>query len=322
LRDVIDRQKGGDMLQVKNVLVEKLTLWKDNPRQNKQAVRAVVKSVKAFGFNVPILCDEGLRIIAGHTRLEAAKRLKMKSVPVITLPLSDQDSKRFAIAENKTGELADWDTPKLKSILDELHSEDLDLGSLGFSQRELRRLLKIEDMRENAIPKTSTRTRTATGTLWKLGRHRVLCGDSRHKKTFTRLLGRTKVDHVFAGPPYFNQRAYSHWDDYAKYLRDMDAVMARCQGALKAGGIVVWNIGNGSSTNQAHVVHHAGLLEENGFRFVDMIVWRKCGANYDIPRHMNIKKHRNYYPSHQWEALHVYQKPGKMSTMSSECVFR
>ena len=179
---------------------------------------------------------------------------------------------------------------------------------------------KDEDERENAIPEAPKRLRTTPGTLWKLGEHRLLCGDSRHKKTWNRLLGRTKVDHIFAGPPHFNQRAYSHWDDYAEYLRDMDAVMARCHAALKDGGIAVWNIGNGSSTNHAHVVHHAGLLEENGFRFVDMIIWFKSAPNFGIPRHVNIKKHRLYYPSHQWEAIHIYQKPGKMPVMSPEGV--
>ncbi|HIJ65397.1 MAG TPA: ParB N-terminal domain-containing protein [Candidatus Hydrogenedentes bacterium] len=251
------------MLRVRNVPVEELKPWENNPRRNGQAVRALAKSIEEFGFNVPILCDEDMNVVAGHTRLKAAQRLGIKLVPVITLSLKGQDRRRFATADNKTGELADWDTPKLKEILDELRSEDLDLSNLGFSSRELRRLLKEENERENAIPEAPQRSRTASGTLWKLGRHRLLCGDSRCRKTFARLLGKEKVDHIFAGPPYFNQRPYSHWDDCAKYLRDIDAVIARCYAALNDGGIIVWNVGNGSSTHHAHVVHHAGLLEEN-----------------------------------------------------------
>ncbi len=308
------------MLRIRNIAVNKLKPWGDNPRKNEQAVRAIAKSIKQFGFNVPILCDEALRVVAGHARLKAAKRLDMAKVPVIVLPLKDEDRRLFAIAENKTGELADWDTPKLKSILDELHSEELDLASLGYSPQELRWLLRAEQDKENAIPKPPAKARTTRGTLWRLGRHRLLCGDSRHKKTFRRLLGKMKVDHVFAGPPYFNQRAYSYWDSYVRYLEDMAAIIKRCHELLGDGGVVVWNVGNGSSTNHAHVIHHAGLLEENGFRFVDMIVWSKSSVNFLNPRHMNIKNHRHYYPAHQWEALLVYQKPGDMPKMSHEAV--
>jgi DNA modification methylase len=307
-----------ERLRIRHVHPGELKPWERNPRKLKYAVGPVAKSIKQFGFNVPILCNADLRVIAGHARLEAAKRLGMEKVPVAVLPLEGNDCELFAIAENKTGELADWDTPKLKQVLDELRSEECDLRSLGFSPRELRRLLREEQDRENAIPELSAKPRTKHGTLWRLGRHRLLCGDSRHKKTFTRLLGKAKVDHVFAGPPYFNQRGYSHWDDYARYLEDMNAVIQRCHAVLRDGAIVVWNVGNGSATKHAHVVHHAGLLEESGFRFVDMIVWKKNVPNFAIPRHANIKGNRHYYPAHQWEALHVYRKPGSMPTMNSE----
>ena len=305
-------------LRIRHIAVDKLKPWDGNPRKNEKAVKAVAKSIERFGFNVPILCDEKYGIVAGHTRLEAAKRLKLKAVPIIILPLHGHERRLFAIADNRTSELADWDTPKLKEILDELHSEDLDVSSLGFSARELRRLLKVEREREDALPEARRRARTSPGTLWRLGRHRLLCGDSRYKTTFARLLGNTKVDHVFAGPPYFNQRAYAHWDDYAKYLRDVERVMANCYLGLKDGGVVVWNVGNGSSTHHAHVIHHAGLLEENGFRFLDMIVWSKSAPNYGLARHGHIRRSRCYYPSHQWEALLVYQKPGLMPRMTPE----
>jgi len=312
------KETTGSRLRIRHVDPGKLKPWEKNPRKLKYAVGAVAKSIKQFGFNVPILCNSDLRVIAGHARLEAAKRLGMEKVPVAVLPLEGNDSELFAIAENKTGELADWDTPKLKEILGDLRSEKCALEALGFSSHELRRLLREEEDRENAVPKLPSKARTESGTLWRLGRHRLLCGDSRHKKTFRRLLGKTKADHVFAGPPYFNQRAYSHWDDYARYLEDMDVVIKRCHTALRSGGIVLWNVGNGSAATYAHVAHHAGLLEENGFRFVDMIVWKKNVPNYAIPRHANIKGNKHYYPAHQWEALHVYRKGGNMPAMSPE----
>ncbi len=117
------------MHQMQDVDVSLLSPWEDNPRQNEAAIDAVAKSIKAFGFNVPILCDEDYKIIAGHTRWKAAQKLDLEKVPVITLQMSDAQRKAYAIADNKTAEIADWDFPKLRDILEELRAEDVDLGS-------------------------------------------------------------------------------------------------------------------------------------------------------------------------------------------------
>jgi len=101
----------------------------------------VIKSIKSFGFNVPILCDQQFTIIAGHTRWKAAKKIGMKSVPVITLELSEAQRDAFAVADNKTGEIADWDYPGLRKILERLKCRKIDLPSLGYSQGELQALL-------------------------------------------------------------------------------------------------------------------------------------------------------------------------------------
>ncbi|UCF00435.1 MAG: ParB N-terminal domain-containing protein [Planctomycetota bacterium] len=115
--------------------------WEDNPRINDEAVDAVAKSIKSFGFNVPILCDQKFTIIAGHTRWKAAKKIGMKSVPVITLELSEAQRDAFAVADNKTGEIADWDYPKLRKILENLKCKKINLPSLGYSPGELQALL-------------------------------------------------------------------------------------------------------------------------------------------------------------------------------------
>jgi len=94
------------MLEVQDVELSLLKPWEDNPRINDEAVDAVAKSIKSFGFNVPILCDQELTIIAGHTRWKAAKKIGMKSVPVIVLAITEDQRKAFAVADNKTAELA------------------------------------------------------------------------------------------------------------------------------------------------------------------------------------------------------------------------
>jgi ParB-like chromosome segregation protein Spo0J len=129
------------MLQVRDIELSKLKPWDDNPRLNDQAVAAVARSIRAFGFNVPILCDQNLTIIAGHTRWKAAKELDLQAVPVIVLELTDAQRHAFSLADNKTAEIADWDFPKLRGLLEELDSADANLLDLGFSDAELAALL-------------------------------------------------------------------------------------------------------------------------------------------------------------------------------------
>ena len=129
------------MLKIQHVEPSALKPWEDNPRINDEAVSAVAKSIESFGFNVPILCDQQFTIIAGHTRWKAAKKIGMKSVPVIILELSEAQRKAFAVADNKTGEIADWDYHRLRKVLEELKCKRIDLSSVGYSQAELQALL-------------------------------------------------------------------------------------------------------------------------------------------------------------------------------------
>jgi len=129
------------MLDVQEIEVERLKPWMDNPRLNEHAVDAVVQSIRSFGFNVPILCDQHMVIVAGHTRWKAARKLGLRSVPVIQLEMTDIQRRAFALADNKTGELAGWDYGRLEKVLEELSAARVELPSLGFSEAELQALL-------------------------------------------------------------------------------------------------------------------------------------------------------------------------------------
>lgn len=132
------------MLGIEEIDVSRLNPWEQNPRVNEHAVQAVARSIGAFGFNVPILCDQNLTIIAGHTRWKAAKSLGLPTVPVIRLTMSESQRNAFAVADNKTAEIADWDFPKLREVLEELQTEDTDLSNLGYSDAEIRAILQPE----------------------------------------------------------------------------------------------------------------------------------------------------------------------------------
>ena len=129
------------MLNVQEIKVERLKPWKGNPRLNEHAVDAVAQSIRSFGFNVPILCDQNMMIVTGHTRWKAAKRLGLQSVPVIQLEMTDVQRCAFTVADNKTGELAGWDYGRLEKVLEKLAAAKVELPSLGFSEAELQALL-------------------------------------------------------------------------------------------------------------------------------------------------------------------------------------
>jgi ParB-like chromosome segregation protein Spo0J len=137
--------KKGLSMEIKHVEISMLKPWDKNPRINDHAVDTVAKSIEQFGFNVPILCDKDMTIVAGHVRWKAAKKLGLNNVPIIQLSLSATQRKAFSIADNKTGEIADWDLDILSDILEEFPLEEIDISTLGFNEAEIEAILKPEE---------------------------------------------------------------------------------------------------------------------------------------------------------------------------------
>lgn len=125
--------------------------WDKNPRNNDHAVDELAKSIKRFGWGSPIIArkSDGV-VIAGHTRLKAAQRLKMDKVLVRYLDLDPAEAAALALADNKIGELADWDDEGLRAVLLELSAEDVNLDGLGFTEKELDAFLDDPDAFEEA----------------------------------------------------------------------------------------------------------------------------------------------------------------------------
>lgn len=118
--------------------------YEGNPRDNEAAIPAVMESIRQFGFKVPIIIDENDVIIAGHTRLKAAERLGMNTVPCIKADdLTPEQVKAFRIADNKTAELSTWDFEALNVELSEI--EDIDMSAFGFDMSEIEDIPEPED---------------------------------------------------------------------------------------------------------------------------------------------------------------------------------
>lgn len=115
--------------------------WDENPRHNEHAVPHIMKSIKRFGFAAPIIARPNGEIIAGHTRWKAATEMGLDKVPVRYLDLDPVEAKMLALADNKLNELADWDDDALSLVLTDLHKNQEDISSLGFSGEELEQLV-------------------------------------------------------------------------------------------------------------------------------------------------------------------------------------
>ena len=120
-------------MKVFNVDPQRLRPYENNPRINDGAVEAVAKSIDEFGFKVPIVVDSDYVIIAGHTRLKAAEKLGLKTVPVVIADdLTEEQARAFRLADNKTAELAEWDFEELSEELGDI--TDLDMQDFGFER--------------------------------------------------------------------------------------------------------------------------------------------------------------------------------------------
>ena len=120
-------------MTIKDIKISDLKEYENNPRHNESAVDAVVASIQNFGFKVPIVIDKDNVIIAGHTRLKAAEKLGLETVPCIVADdLTEEQVKAFRVADNKTAELAEWDFDKLQAELEELESLEFDMEQFGF----------------------------------------------------------------------------------------------------------------------------------------------------------------------------------------------
>ncbi|MEX0654656.1 MAG: ParB N-terminal domain-containing protein, partial [Phycisphaeraceae bacterium] len=189
--------------------IDDIQPYERNPRINDQAVDAVAASLAEFGFRQPIVVDEGGVIIVGHTRWKAAKKLGLAKVPVhVATDLSPEQIRAYRIADNKTGELADWDLEILPIELNELREGGFDMGVLAFDDEELAKLLDqghgvTEGLTDaDAVPEPPDDPTTQRGDLWVLGDHRLLCGDSGSVEDLDRLLDGNTIDLVNMDPPY------------------------------------------------------------------------------------------------------------------------
>ena len=192
----------------------------NNPRtHSRKQIAQVASSIQRFGFTNPVLIDDHDGIVAGHGRVEAAKLLNMMEVPTVCLrDMSEADVRAYVIADNKLAENAGWDRDLLKQEFKYLSELDIDFDMTltGFDLAEIDGLIDgvtsadaKPDPTDNipAIPETPAITRA--GDVWRIGRHRLICGDATDPDVYPALLAGEKAAMVFCDPPY-NVRIDGH----------------------------------------------------------------------------------------------------------------
>lgn len=194
----------GYKLKVQYWPIDKVRPYPNNPRNNDDAVEYVANSIREFSFQQPLVVDTDGTIIAGHTRLKAAKLLGMDTVPVVVADnLTPAQVNAYRLADNKVAEAATWDMEALAVELEGLEVDfdmtmfdfdatEFDFGGLGGEPTDI-----VEDeVPEDAPPIVQN------GDVWQLGRHRLMCGDSTDANALKRLMNGTRAKLLLTDPPY------------------------------------------------------------------------------------------------------------------------
>jgi len=190
-------------MKIQTLQIKDLTPDPNNARQHDDKnLKAIQGSLKEFGQRKPIVITEAGVIVAGNGTVEAAKRLGWLEIQAVNVPgdWTPEQTKAFALADNRTAELAAWSPEVLAAQLVELEAAGFEIEEFGFEKIEV--AVDPSTLDEDEIPELPEIPRTALGDLWQLGRHRLKCGDSVDDATVDELLDGNQMDLVFTDPPY------------------------------------------------------------------------------------------------------------------------
>ena len=262
---------------------------RNNKIHDEQQIKKIAKSIKELWFRAPILIDENNVILAGHWRLAAAKKLKLKEVPVIQYTdLTEDQKKKYRLLDNRLADLSEYDLENLKLELQELNDERLNglFEEFDLNLEEEERDEDIED--EAPLPPEITEIQEWDVFVmeWKAGHHYLICGDSTKSETYEKLvaLAGKKADLLFTDPPYnvnykgqgkktsngiLNDRMSDQ--NFLFFLQDTFHALST---ALKPTAPMY--IFHASKTQR----EFQNAMEENGIEIISQLIWNKPSINH------------------------------------------
>lgn len=262
-------------MNIINIELKNIKQYEKNPRKNDEAVGPVAESIKEFGFKCPIILDKNNVIIAGHTRYKAAKQLKLKEVPCIVADdLTEEQIKAFRLADNKVGEIAEWDFDLLNM---ELESISFDMSSFGFNiLNEEEKEIEEDDYDLEEKLKNIEEPKSKYGDIYQLGKHRLMCGDSTKIEDVQKLMNGNKVDLLITDPPYnVNYKGGNGLkikndnmdnDNFRKFLTD---AFSTADSVMKEGAVFyIWHA-------DSEGYNFRGACFDNNWKVRQCLIWNK-----------------------------------------------
>lgn len=308
-----------DQLLPLAVDIDTVSPYPGNPRRGD--VSAIANSLQAFGQYRPIVVQAATgHILAGNHTWRAAKQLGWVQIAVNRVDVDDAMARRIVAADNRTAELGDYDSAELAALLKTIAAED-GLDATGYSDDDLAELLDGLDQDGDELgayraddpyadtdhtpdPDLDVPPVTALGQVWRLGEHRLLCGDARNPLDVEHLLAGTRVNVAFTSPPYADRRDYDetsgfqpiHPDDYVDWFAPVAETVAR---ALADDGSWFINIKAGAEGLDTHLYVLdlvAAHVRRWGWHFATEFCWERTG----VPKSVTQRFKNQFEPVYQF----------------------
>lgn len=260
--------------------IAKLKAYDRNARTHSdEQLSQLMASIREFGFTIPVLADPKGVLIAGHARVEAARRLELPEVPVmIARGWSEKQIRAYVLADNKLALNSGWDTALLQAELADLKAMGVDLGITGFSEMELAEVLAPKagsgpDV--DAAPPVPKKTISRPGVVWTCGRHRVICGDSTSPLSMNALMQGEVADLCWTDPPYnvaYSSKAGSIENDDmsdADFARFLQAAFSNVFTAMRPGAAIY--VAHADTEGLAF----RAAFRAAGFKLSGCLIWEK-----------------------------------------------
>lgn len=289
--------------------IDLLVEFPGNPRRSD--VARIEASMEAHGFFGAVLVQASTRrIIAGHGRTNAARKLGDTTVPVLLVDVDDDQASRMLLVDNWSNDSATYDDTELARLLDDLAATDTGLAGAGFTDADLTALLASiaadTAPAEVDAPVEAAPAFTVTGDVWELGPHRLICGSCRDPEIVARVLAGATINVAFTSPPYADRRPYDASSGFVpirpdEFVEWFEPVAANVASHLAADGSWFVNIkagGNGLDTETYVLDLVLAHVRRWGWHWATELCWERPG----VPKQV-VQRFKN-----QWEPVFQFTR--------------